>query len=256
MKIRDLKTFVKYLNYKFFWTIYFQRRIEYPVILEWVQPNKNEKILDLACGDGELSLKIAERVGTVYGIDRSTIAIADARALSHKLKIHSHFRTGDAVDLPYPNNFFDKIVCSSSLEHFREDIKALSEMHRVLKPNGRLILTTDSFTAPIGARTKEKHKLVFQVVNFYTKASLKERFGQTGFETARSRYLLTTPISRFFIASTVNLSGSVLAYCLASFIACPFVLLAEKISRHQEYGFTIIAEGIAKNKDKGAPSSP
>lgn len=108
-----------------------------------------------------------------------------------------------------------RIVCSPSLEHFGDDLKALREMNRVLKPHGRLILTADSFTAPIGAKTREKHKLVSHVVNFYTEATLKERFERTGFELARSRYLLSTATTGFFIGGTVNLSGVV--YDLACF---------------------------------------
>jgi ubiquinone/menaquinone biosynthesis C-methylase UbiE len=205
--------------------------------------------LDIACGDGALSLKIAERAGTIYGIDASSTFINDAKSLSQKLKINSHFMLGDAEDLPYPNKFFDKIVCSSSLEHFEHDLRALSEMNRVLKLHGKLILTADSFTAPVGATTKEKHKHLYHVVNFYTEGTLKERFERTGFETARSKYLLSTATTGFFIASTnelFNLSETV--YNLASFLACPFVLLAEKTTRNKDFGYSIIAEGT-KIKD-------
>jgi ubiquinone/menaquinone biosynthesis C-methylase UbiE len=246
MKTASLRLFVKYLIYKFFWTTNFQRRVEWPILLRWAQPRRNERILDIACGDGALSLKIAERAGTIYGIDASSTAINEAKALSHKLKIDSHFRLGDAEDLPYPSNFFDKIVCSSSLEHFEHDLQALSEMNRVLKPHGKLILTADSFTDPIGATAREKHKHVSRVINFYTQATLNERFKRAGFETARSRYLLNTATTGFFIAGTVNLSGVV--YALASFLACPFVLLAEKTTRNKGFGYTIIAEGNSKKE--------
>src|ERR1035437_2029302 len=249
MKLANLKLSAKYLRYKFFWTTTFQRRVEWPILLQWAQPHRKERILDVACGDGAFSLKIAERAGTVYGIDASSTAIDDAKSLSHKLKIDCNFRSGDAEDLPYPNNFFDKIVCSSALEHFKHDLQALSEMNRVLKPHGKLILTADSFTAPVGATTKEKHKHVHQVASFYTEATLKERFERTGFGTARSRYLLSTATAGFFIAGTNNLfNQSGVIYFLASFLACPFVLLAEKTTRKKDSGYTIIAEGT-KIKD-------
>jgi ubiquinone/menaquinone biosynthesis C-methylase UbiE len=247
MKTINPKLLMKYLIYKVLWTTSFQRRIEWPIILNWAQPNKNERILDIACGDGALSLKIAERTGTIYSIDTSQTAINEAKSLSQKLKIHSHFVVGDAEKLPYPNSFFDKIVCSSSLEHFGDDLKALREMNRVLKPRGKLVLTVDSFTAPMAAKTKEKHKLVSKVINFYTLATLNDRFKLAGFETARSRHILSTATASFFIAGTVNLSG--VAYDLASLLAYPFVSLAEKATRNQDVGFTIIAEGIVKKGD-------
>ena len=70
--------------------------------------------------------------------------------------------------MPYPDEYFDKVVCSSSLEHFKDDIKALKEMHRVLKPNGSVVLTTDSFAYPISDELKEMHKEIAYVVNYYT----------------------------------------------------------------------------------------
>lgn len=247
MKAVNPKALAKYLVYKFFWTTDFHRRIEWPIIIKWAQPQKNERILDAACGDGALSLKIAELSGTVYGIDTSRTAINQAKSLSHKLRIYSNFTVANAENIPYPNNFFDKIICSSSLEHFVDDLKALSEMNRVLKPYGKLILTADSFTAPIGPRIKEKHMFVSQVVNLYTKETLKERFERTGFETAKSRYILNSATTGLFIAGTVNLSG--FAYALTSFLAYPFVFLAEKATRNRDFGYTIIAEGIATMKN-------
>jgi ubiquinone/menaquinone biosynthesis C-methylase UbiE len=56
------------------------------------------------------------------------------------------------------DGYFDKVVCSSSLEHFKDDIKALKGMNRVLKPNGSVVLTTDSFAYSINDELKEKHR--------------------------------------------------------------------------------------------------
>jgi SAM-dependent methyltransferase len=51
--------------------------------------------------------------------------------------------TADAQNLPYFNESFEKVVCISVIEHVENDSKAMSEMMRVLKPGGRLLLTTE-----------------------------------------------------------------------------------------------------------------
>ena len=79
---------------------------------------------------GALSLKIAERGCEVHGVNMSEDAINSAKRLAEREKTACEFRVGDAEDLPYPDEYFDKVVCSSSLEHFKDDIKALKEMKK------------------------------------------------------------------------------------------------------------------------------
>lgn len=49
----------------------------------------------------------------------------------------------DLQDISYPGFYFDKVTCISTIEHVLDDHKAMSEMHRVLRPGGRLLLTTE-----------------------------------------------------------------------------------------------------------------
>ena len=72
---------------------------------------------------GTLSLKIAEKGCEVHGIYLSEDAINSAKRLAEREKIACEFNVGNAEDLPYPDGYFDKVICSSSLEHFKDDIK-------------------------------------------------------------------------------------------------------------------------------------
>lgn len=88
----------------------FISRIEWRTMLEWLDPKEGERILDVACGEGQLSLKIAEteRGCEVCGIDkRSENAIRIARYLAKRLKIAAEFEVGNAEDLPYRDSYFD-----------------------------------------------------------------------------------------------------------------------------------------------------
>jgi ubiquinone biosynthesis O-methyltransferase len=168
-----MKKYIGHLIYKTVGTPGFIRRIEWRIMLDWLDPKEGERILDVACGGGVLSLKIAERGCKVYGIDLSVNAINSAKRLAEREKMACKFEVGSAEDLPYQDGYFDKVVCSSSLEHFKDDIKALKEMNRVLKPNGSVVLTTDSFTYPISDELKEMHRKIAYVVNYYTPEKLK-----------------------------------------------------------------------------------
>lgn len=146
----SIRNFIRHIVYKWIGTPNFIRRIEWASLLWWLDPKEGEKILDVACGGGTLSLKIAERGGSVRGIDISEDEINRATQFAQREKIACEFQVGDAEYLPYPDECFDKVVSSSSLEHFQDDLSVLNEMSRVLKPNGIVVLTVDSLTYPIG----------------------------------------------------------------------------------------------------------
>jgi ubiquinone/menaquinone biosynthesis C-methylase UbiE len=83
--------------------------------------------------------------------------------------------------LPYPDNFFDKIVSNCSLEHFNDDTKALNEMSRVLKPGGIVVLTVDSLSYP-GTKDelRKLHAKIAYVVNYYTFYHIMQEFNERG----------------------------------------------------------------------------
>ena len=239
-----MKKYINHLIYKTMGTPGFIRRIEWRYILKWLDPNEGEKILDIACGGGTLSLKIAEKECEVCGIDISEDEIKSAKRLAEREGINCEFEVGSAEDLPYPNGYFDKVVCSSSLEHFKDDIKALKEMHRVLKPNGSVVLTVDSLTYPISDELKEKHKKKFYVVNCYTQETLKKRFEIAGFEMQGSKYLLNSRLTSFFFNHLyLKHRWSWILRMVIFFIAYPLCSVSDKLFGVKDKGYTLIAEG-------------
>ena len=77
----------------------FIRRIEWRRMLEWLAPKEGERILGVACGGGELSLKIAERGCEVSGIDMSESGIEHAKRLAEREGITCKFVVGSAQEL-------------------------------------------------------------------------------------------------------------------------------------------------------------
>lgn len=100
--------------------------------------NKNSKVIDVGCGDGVLGKFLIEQKDCeVFGIDISNYALSIAE--SRGIKVQSCDVSTDTF--PFPMDFFDFAVLSCSLEHIMAPIHALSETHRVLKPNGYAIIT-------------------------------------------------------------------------------------------------------------------
>jgi len=105
---------------------------------------KSARILDAGAGYGIYSLTLAERGYSVDAIDLEkgrTDALnarkKERRALDEKITVY----TGSITALPFQNNSYDLIICSDVIEHIKDDAKAVSELARVLAPQGTLVIT-------------------------------------------------------------------------------------------------------------------
>jgi SAM-dependent methyltransferase len=94
-------------------------------------------LLDAGCGQGHFLGRVRNRGFRLYGIDASAEAIAVARQRLAGATVD----VGDLTQLGFADEAFDVVVCTEVIEHVSQYRAALSEMKRVLKPNGRLILT-------------------------------------------------------------------------------------------------------------------
>jgi ubiquinone/menaquinone biosynthesis C-methylase UbiE len=105
----------------------------------WACSRAEGKVLEVAVGTG-LNLPFYDAGLSVVGIDLSPdmLAIARQRALDAGRQVD--LREGDAHDLAFEDGSFDTVVCTFSLCNIPDTDRALIEMHRVLRPGGRLIL--------------------------------------------------------------------------------------------------------------------
>ena len=110
-------------------------------LVEYARPVAGMSVLDLASGTGEPAISLAERVGpqgSVTAVDQSSelLAIASERARNKQL---SNFATrqADAHTLPFKDRTFDLATCRFGVMFFTDPKKALTDLHRVLKPGAR-----------------------------------------------------------------------------------------------------------------------
>jgi D-alanine-D-alanine ligase len=105
---------------------------------------KDDRILDVCCGQGRHTLELARRGFTAEGLDRSHYLVQKARAAAKREGLDVRFKEGDARRLPYRPDTFDAVmILGNSFGYFEsgeDDRVVLSEVARVLKPGGRVLI--------------------------------------------------------------------------------------------------------------------
>jgi SAM-dependent methyltransferase len=117
------------------------------VDFSWFPLSAGDRVLDVGCGEGRHSLAAYLRPGvSVVGVDLSGEDLAIARGRIDDMapfdpQGYVRFLQGDATRLPFPDDAFDRVICSEVLEHIPNFIGVLEELYRVLKPGGRLCVS-------------------------------------------------------------------------------------------------------------------
>jgi len=112
-----------------------------------------ERLLDAGCGEGRHSIEGMIRGARVWGMDMDMPSLLKARfnlGMMAKAKMtHPEGRylthIGDARHLPFPDETFDRVICSEVMEHVDDDNRACAEMVRVLKTGGTIAITVPTY---------------------------------------------------------------------------------------------------------------
>ena len=101
-------------------------------VVDLLAPRAGERILDLGCGDGVLTAKLASMGCHVIGVDSSAPQIDAAR----KLGLDARVMSGEALDF---ENEFDAVFSNAALHWMSNPPKVIAGVHRALKPDGRFV---------------------------------------------------------------------------------------------------------------------
>jgi len=99
------------------------------------------QILEVAPGPGSLAVALARiRKYQIVGLDISKSFVEIAQAKAKEAGVDVDFRHGNASNMPFDAGLFDLIICRAAFKNFTEPVRALHEMHRVLKPGGKALI--------------------------------------------------------------------------------------------------------------------
>lgn len=161
-------------------------------------PGGDKVILDIGCGAGHGSNMLSHKYKKVYGVDISEDAIQYAKENWNTENIE--FKVGSALDIPFPENTFDEVAAFEVFEHLNDWRKFLSEIKRVLKPEGKVYISTPNKTlySPGTKKPINPHH-VFEMTILEFKSALSE------FYTIKEFYGQRTPIyNDHFVWKIVN----------------------------------------------------
>jgi SAM-dependent methyltransferase len=165
------------------------------------------RILDAGCGTG-INLKCLQILGDVYGLDISKNALIFSRIRG----LHSLI-CGSVDKLPLKNELFDLVLALDVIEHMDEDVSAVRELNRVLKPGGRLIITVPAFQF-----LWTSHDLAVHHKRRYTRSGLLNILRLSGFEIEKATYwnfFLFFPVAMVRLSKKVRRSGNAMQTDLA-----------------------------------------
>jgi SAM-dependent methyltransferase len=109
-------------------------------------PPRGAKVLDIGCGVGQVVARLTEAGAEAYGVDVSEPNIERARKFSQRCQLY------DGKKLPFADQFFAHVGALNVLEHVDQPENFISEMVRVTKIGGRIVLSSPNFYRVFGFR--------------------------------------------------------------------------------------------------------
>ncbi|NJD99641.1 class I SAM-dependent methyltransferase [Thermococcus sp. LS1] len=179
---------------------------------------KSGKALDLGCGTGNYTLELKKRGFDVIGLDASEgmLEIARAKGLN--------CIKGDAYSLPFPDESFDLVLSVTMFEFIHKPEQVISEIHRVLKPGGEVLIGTMNGRSSWFFFKRLKSLFVetaYRYARFYTPRELELLLKNGGFTEVESAGVIFFPSFWPFLGLAERIDKKCHRKCrnLAAFIA-------------------------------------
>jgi SAM-dependent methyltransferase len=187
---------------------------------------RKPKLLDIGCGNGKYTILAAKEGIDSYGIDISPIAIRKAKKEATKQKVKVSFRVGDALNMPYPENYFDAAIDFCCFTHFYtiKWNRYFKEVTRILKPGGYFLFSVWSKNSAMlsevnfDPKTSKRNWSLSRTENvagrlfsyYFTKKKLVSLLKRKGFKIFSIREILLHSYSNIMPGSKLRLW---FAYC-------------------------------------------
>jgi 2-polyprenyl-3-methyl-5-hydroxy-6-metoxy-1,4-benzoquinol methylase len=175
-------------------------------VLELLDPQPGETILDVGCGSGHYARLAAEAGARVIAADVAENYVEQARAhVGDALAGRCEFRVEDAERLSLPDEAVDKVLMTEVIEHVPHPEHAVREATRVLRPAGRLVVSTPSRFSPLNLAYSVKRRVRGYAFNEhlheFTPSSFRRLVGER-LEVEKMEYanfLLAYPVDELYL---------------------------------------------------------
>ena len=165
---------------------------DYRITMKILMKRKVRSLIDVGCGNGAFLAMFRQAApdAVLHGLD-----------LSHEMAVQCRRRLpeaditeGDAENMPFEDRSFDAVSCHMSIHHHPHPDRSLSEMHRILKRNGTLVINELTGPAPL-RRLMNRWFRIWPTGDHavYSRAEMEEMLKKAGFTRIRSR--LITPFT-------------------------------------------------------------
>lgn len=148
----------------------------------YIRPQHGAKLVDLGCGTGATT-KWLQKFGKVKGVDGSTKALAYCRRRGL-----TDLTLSNMEKLRLPSAHFDAAFALDILEHVKDDRKAVREIHRILKPGAKLLVTSPAYQW-----LWSEHDEVCHHQRRYTLEEMAGKLEEAGFRVRRRSYCIAFP---------------------------------------------------------------
>jgi 2-polyprenyl-6-hydroxyphenyl methylase/3-demethylubiquinone-9 3-methyltransferase len=170
------------------------------------------RVLDVGCGEGRFAAELARRGFPVVGVDVAEEPLRRARAREPALEVRIVPAEGS---WPLADASFDLVWAGETIEHVADTVGWLSEVHRVLRTGGRLLLSTPAhgrlrmLALAVSSKRFDRHfDPRADHLRFYSRRSLARLLADVGFREVEVRGAGGIPLaSRLLLASAVRAGG-------------------------------------------------
>lgn len=157
-----------------------------------------DRVIDMGCGAGRHAFEMYRRGADVVAFDQDADELANVLELFGAMKAagevpdgaEADIKEGDALDLPFADGEFDRVVASEVLEHIHDDHRAITELVRVLRPGGTMAITVPRWLPEVinWRLSDDYHNTRGGHIRIYTDHELRWKVVNAGMEYAGKSY--------------------------------------------------------------------